>query len=386
MRKTFWIPILLGLTAYLALPLPGQSAPLQQRIAKTRQQIEGKKSKEGVLTTQITAYSLRVNSLQGDISQLAKRQATIERSLNAQRAELLSIRGRLTAARDRLARLRGRLLEAQQTLAARLVEIYKADQPDILTVILEADGFDDLLTRTEFLDRIGRQDRRIITAVRDLKVEVTKQANQLAELDRRQAIVVAGIQAKRDDVASSKARLESRQSDLAAASGARRQALRSIRQDRHGLEGNLSKMIAQENAIRARLSGAGPVGPIRRGSGNFIWPVNGPIVSGFGMRWGRLHAGVDIAVPTGTPIRAAGAGTVVLMAPTSGYGNYTCVAHGGGISTCYAHQSRFGTSSGAHVSQGQVIGYVGCTGHCLGPHLHFEVRVNGVPVNPLGYL
>src|SRR4029453_3412674 len=126
------------------------------------------KSKEGVLTTQITAYSLRINSLQGDISQLSKRQATIERSLSAQRAELMSIRGRLNAARDRLATLRGRLLEAQQTLAARLVEIYKADQPDILTVILEADGFDDLLTRTEFLDRIGRQDRRIITAVREL--------------------------------------------------------------------------------------------------------------------------------------------------------------------------------------------------------------------------
>jgi peptidoglycan DL-endopeptidase CwlO len=386
MRKTFWIPILLGLTAYLALPLPGQTAPLSQRIAKTRAQIEGKKSKEGVLTTQITAYNLRISSLQGDISQLAARQATIERSLSKQRAELMSIRGRLNAARDRLARLRGRLLEAQQTLAARLVEIYKADQPDILTVILEADGFDDLLTRTEFLDRIGRQDRRIITAVRELKVQVTKQANELAVLDQRQAVVVAGIQAKRNDVAASKGRLVSRRDDLAAVSGARRKVLHSIRQDRHGLEGNLSKMIAQENAIRARLSGAGPVGPIKRGSGNYIWPVNGPIVSGFGMRWGRLHAGVDIAAGTGTPIRAAAGGTVVLMSPTSGYGNYTCIAHGGGVSTCYAHQSRFGTSSGAHVSQGQVIGYVGCTGHCFGPHLHFEVRVNGVPQNPLGYL
>ena len=389
MRKTFWIPILLGLTAYLVMPLPGQTAPLKQRIAKTRSAIEGKKSKEGVLTTQITAYGLRINSLQADISQLSKRQATIERSLNAQRAELLQIRGRLNAARDRLARLRGRLLEAQQTLAARLVEIYKADQPDILTVILEADGFDDLLTRTEFLDRIGRQDRRIIVRVRDLKAEVTKQANELAELDRRQAIVVAGIQSKRDAVASSKGRLESRRSDLAAASGARRQALRSIKEDRHALEGDLSKLVAAENAIRARLMGAStgaPAGPIKRGSGNFIWPVNGPVVSGFGQRWGRLHAGVDIAAPSGTPIRAAGAGSVVMAAPTSGYGNYVCISHGGALSTCYAHLSRYATSAGARVSQGQVIGAVGCTGRCFGDHLHFEVRVNGGPVNPLGYL
>jgi murein DD-endopeptidase MepM/ murein hydrolase activator NlpD len=141
--------------------------------------------------------------------------------------------------------------------------------------------------------------------------------------------------------------------------------------------------------VLARIQAAqgGPAaGPIRQGSGNLIWPVNGPVVSGFGMRWGRLHAGVDIAVPTGTPIRAADSGRVILLGWTGGYGNYTCIDHGGGFSTCYAHQSRYGTSMGASVRQGQVIGYVGCTGHCFGPHLHFETRVNGVPQNPLNYL
>jgi murein DD-endopeptidase MepM/ murein hydrolase activator NlpD len=104
------------------------------------------------------------------------------------------------------------------------------------------------------------------------------------------------------------------------------------------------------------------------------------------MRWGRLHAGVDIAAPAGTPIRAAKAGRVVLLGPTSGYGNYICLDHGGGLSTCYAHLSSYGTSSGASVSQGQVIGAVGCTGHCFGDHLHFETRMGGAPVNPAGYL
>jgi murein DD-endopeptidase MepM/ murein hydrolase activator NlpD len=104
------------------------------------------------------------------------------------------------------------------------------------------------------------------------------------------------------------------------------------------------------------------------------------------MRWGRLHAGVDIAAPGGTPVRAAKAGTVILLGPVSGYGNYICVGHGGGVSTCYAHLSSYATSQGASVSQGQVIGAVGCTGHCFGDHLHFEVRINGSPVNPAGYL
>jgi murein DD-endopeptidase MepM/ murein hydrolase activator NlpD len=91
-------------------------------------------------------------------------------------------------------------------------------------------------------------------------------------------------------------------------------------------------------------------------------------------------------VPAGTPIRAAASGRVAMAGMMGGYGNYTCVSHGGSLSTCYAHQSRFAASSGASVSQGQVIGFVGCTGHCFGDHLHFEVRVNGSPVDPMGYL
>ena len=104
------------------------------------------------------------------------------------------------------------------------------------------------------------------------------------------------------------------------------------------------------------------------------------------MRWGRLHAGVDIAVPSGTPVRASKAGKVLIAGWVSGYGNYTCIGHGGGLSTCYGHQTSIGTSVGTSVSQGQVIGSSGCTGHCFGPHVHFETRINGAPVNPMGYL
>ena len=114
--------------------------------------------------------------------------------------------------------------------------------------------------------------------------------------------------------------------------------------------------------------------------------MNGPVVSGFGMRWGRMHEGIDIAVPTGTQIRAAASGTVSIAGVEGGYGNYTCIDHGGGLSTCYAHQERILVSSGQQVAQAQVIGISDCTGHCLGPHVHFEVRVNGQAVDPLGYL
>ena len=135
-----------------------------------------------------------------------------------------------------------------------------------------------------------------------------------------------------------------------------------------------------------RRAQSAPAGPMTGGSGHLIQPTNGQFTSPFGQRWGRLHAGIDLADPTGTPIRAAAAGRVILMAPTGGYGNYTCINHGKSISTCYAHQSRFGTDLGAMVEQGEVIGYVGNTGHSFGAHLHFEVRINGRPVDPMGYL
>jgi murein DD-endopeptidase MepM/ murein hydrolase activator NlpD len=138
-------------------------------------------------------------------------------------------------------------------------------------------------------------------------------------------------------------------------------------------------------ALREMREG-GDAGPIRRGSGDFIYPINGMFTSPFGMRWGRLHAGVDLAAPTGRPIRAAASGRVILAAVTGGYGLYTCIAHNSSISTCYAHQSRFRARQGDSVRQGDVIGYVGNTGHSFGAHLHFEVRINGRPVDPMDYL
>ena len=122
------------------------------------------------------------------------------------------------------------------------------------------------------------------------------------------------------------------------------------------------------------------------GSTQISTPVRGTVTSNFGPRWGRNHDGIDISAPTGTAVRAAACGTVSLAGQQSGYGNMVCITHTSQFSTCYAHLSRFGVSNGAQVQQGQVIGYVGCTGNCTGPHLHFETRVNGQAQNPRTYL
>jgi murein DD-endopeptidase MepM/ murein hydrolase activator NlpD len=389
MKKSFWVPITLALAAYVVLPLPGLSAPpLSQRIEKKRAEIDKVKQREGVLTTTIQRFSTRIESLQGEIGATRQRLGRAQDSLDRQQAELLEVRNRLEEARDRLERLRRELATARKVLAARLVEIYKADAPDALTVVLEADGFGDLLERAEFLDRISEQDREITDRVRGLRDRAREQAVELADLEEREQLVAEELLRQRDVIAEAEAQLLSSRDELAAARADKRGALSQVRGTRASLEGDLRALEAEQARVRAALQGAqaSPAGPIKQGSGALIWPVNGPVVSPFGMRWGRLHAGVDIAVPAGTAIRAADSGRVVLMGWVGGYGNYTCVQHTGSLSTCYAHQSSFATSNGASVNQGQVIGYVGCTGHCFGDHLHFETRVNGSPVDPMGYL
>jgi len=159
-----------------------------------------------------------------------------------------------------------------------------------------------------------------------------------------------------------------------------------LRSRRLGRAEAASAKVARRLNVVQQGAGTGSLG----GGGPWIWPVNGPISGVFGeQRPGHIHAGIDISAASGTPIHAAANGKVVLLqgvGSSGGYGNYTCVQHTASLSSCYAHQSRFGTALGARVRQGQVIGYVGNTGHSFGAHLHFEARVNGNPVQPLNYL
>jgi murein DD-endopeptidase MepM/ murein hydrolase activator NlpD len=388
MKKSFLLPIALAVLAFLLLPLPGLSAPLSTRIQQKREQIERHKAREGVLSTTIQRFNARIDAVQGEIAATERQLQRVQGSLDRQKAKLLEVRNRLEAARDRLERLRSQLATARQVLAKRLVEIYKADSPDALTVILEADGFGDLLERAEFLKRISDQDREITDRVRGLRDKAKDQAVQLADLEQQEQATAERILRERDEVAAVESHLVGARDQLASARSDQRGALAQVRSSRVALEGDLAALEKEQARVQAALQGAGQTfdGPIRHGSGALIWPVNGSVVSPFGMRWGRLHAGIDIAVPSGTAIHAAAAGRVVLMGWVGGYGNYTCIQHTSSMSTCYAHQSSFATSNGASVSQGQVIGYSDCTGHCFGPHVHFEVRINGAPVDPMGYL
>jgi murein DD-endopeptidase MepM/ murein hydrolase activator NlpD len=351
---------------------PAHAQDLQSQIDAKQSELSNAQDQKGVLTTEIDHFSTKIEQLSGEVAVLRNREAIVEQELQEKQQELDTEHDALVALRDRLHR-------SLNVLSNRLVQIYKSDAPDTLTVLLEADGFGDLVERFEYLKRIEEGDSELVDRVRTLRNETED--------------TVVRIRAARDEIAAKQAELqrtrvalENQEAELESARDQRQQLLSSVEDHIEHLEGDLSNLNNQIEQQLGASTGALPAGPIQSGSSGLIWPVNGPITSPFGMRWGSMHAGVDIGVPAGTPIRAAKAGTVAIAAYTGGYGNYTCIEHGGGLSTCYGHQSSFAVGAGDSVSQGEVIGYVGCTGHCFGAHLHFEVRVNGTAVDPMGYL
>ena len=383
----------LPLALWAALPLiSGAESPssIQHKIDSKRAQIEQRKGRERVLTSDISAATNRISSLQGEITQLQTKQVKLESDLAAKRAELARIQEELRRERLKLARLRDRLARARVLLANRLVDSYKGDEPDIVTVVLEANGFRDLLERAEYMRRVSDQDARLIDRVTVAKAETTKSANHLADLERKAQEVAKQIEGEVSQVVQVKGNLIDRRDQFAAVRASKSQMLASTRASRHNLEEDVASLQKEQAAIQARLAAqtSPAAGPVRQGSGGMIWPVNGVLTSGFcePRPWEACHPGIDIAAPTGTPIRAAASGRVAIAGWTGGYGNYTCIQHSGSLSTCYGHQSAINVSVGQQVSQGQVIGAVGSTGHSTGPHLHFEVRVNGSVVNPMNYL
>lgn len=375
-------------------PAPADAASQQKleqlrgKIGKIRNKVEATKARERVLTADVRRYSDRIGALQGKIGILQAQQDAVQADLDQSQAALTRTQGDLRSERARLVRLRERLEEGRRTLAARLVELYQADKPDLVSVVVSANGFADLVERGEFLARIGAQDQRVIRTVRVAKTDAVRTEERLAVLERGQRETTQRIEARKDEVVQVKGRLVSARSTIDEARDSRRTLLRRVRSDRHELQDDLEGMEKEESSIQAKLSNMPTSGglQVKKGSGALDWPANGQFTSPFGYRWGRLHGGIDIAVPVGTPVQASAAGTVRIAGWVGGYGNYVCIDHGGGLSTCYAHNSRLGVSVGQRVAKGQVIAASGNTGNSTGPHSHFETRVNGVQRDPMGYL
>ena len=380
--------VALAVPAALGQSLSDRQNDLNNKISGLRNSIEHAKHREGVLTSDISSASSQINVLAGDIGTLTAKLTALESDLAAHRARLSRLEDRYREQTEHLRRLKEQHAIAQQRLEARLVELYETDQASELEVLLQVQSLSDLLDQIDYFNAVGAQDKQIADTIKRLKNELRiarmNTATTKAEVSKTTAILAK----KTEDQRAARDALVAKQSALAAARADKQSLLANVRQGRKNAEEDLAAMQAASAAIAAQIHSHGSSGSSGDGTpsaSGLIWPVSGPITSGFGWRWGRMHEGIDIGAACGTPIHAAAFGTVIYSGWMSGYGNFVVIDHGNGLATAYAHQSAIYVSGGS-VSQGQVIGAVGSTGHSTGCHLHFEVRVNGTPVNPLNYL
>jgi murein DD-endopeptidase MepM/ murein hydrolase activator NlpD len=384
--------------ALAVLLFGGAAAPaedLQSKLESKEAKLSHVRERRGVLTTTISNYGERIETLTGQVAALRTEESAVRVRLDAKQAELDHALEEVSVARKHLAVVKARLHRALVTLRERLVAIYEAGSPSVLSVILSSGDYGELVNRAAYLERINGMDESVVGRVRELRNQVKGTFLRLRSAKDRIEAARDSIAAEEQALSDARSAVQQRQATLVATRAERVGALKKIEETEEDLDGDVA---AIQGRIASRLAGYGSAplaaGPIQPGNGSgLIWPVSGPVVSGFGPRTingsYEFHPGIDIAVPSGTPIRAAADGTVIFTEPESssgGYGNYTCIDHGGGLSTCYAHQESFAVSAGQSVSQGQVIGYSDCTGYCFGPHVHFEVRIDGEVTDPMAYL
>jgi murein DD-endopeptidase MepM/ murein hydrolase activator NlpD len=394
----FACALLVLATAALVAPAFGQSDRDKKRVLDARidvlqGRIDAAREREGALTAQIESVTAKINALEDDVQRAERKLDSLESILALHQAKLDRLNALYALQTRKLIFLQDQHKIAQERLNRRVIEIYTSEPTEPLTVVLSADSFGDMLDQLEYLNDIGEQDDRIAREVAGAKVAMQETRNATRKTRKRVAETTRAVAARTLEQRAVRDRLAWSQRELATARRDKQTVLDKTTATKeeylHEVEGLLAQsatLAAQIQAAQSAAAAASVSTPQVVSSSGFIWPVHGVVTSGFGWRWGRMHEGIDIAVSSGTPVVSAASGTVIVAGWMGGYGNLVVVDHGNGIATAYGHNNAITVGVGQGVAQGQLIAYSGNTGHSTGPHVHFEVRVNGGAVDPFGYL
>ena len=384
MARRLLLALFLSLLALIpaALSTPARA----DRLQSLQQKIATAQAEEARLSSEIGSIESEIRALEREVSGVSVHLDALEHDLRLQQEKLNRVLRLFRFQTQQLDFLRREYNVSVHRLNLRLIALYEGEEPSSLDVFLSSGSISDALEHIDYTQDIGAQDAQISTQVGTAKDKMHSARQRTKVTKAKVETVTRTIAARTAEVRAEKERLLISEKGLSQAKGNKRERLADVRQSKEEYLHEVAGILAANAQVTATIQSSGSSSyDSSPSSSGLIWPVSGPVVSGYGMRWGRMHMGIDIAVGYGTPIHAAASGTVIFAGWMGGYGNFVIVDHGGGLSTAYAHQSSIAVGGGA-VSQGQVLGYVGCTGHCFGPHLHFEVRINGSAVDPLGYL
>ena len=361
--------------AIAAAPLTSFAASLEDEQKSYEEQAQQKQQKSDEIQGQIESFSEVKRQLDEEADKAIAEHKQCKAALD-------ETEGRMKENSDRLEVLGKDYEQKSDRLGTRVRDIYMHGQISYLDVLFGAKDFGDLMTRMDLLKRVIHDDYELVHTVLDEKQEIETRQAELEKDKKTQAEEEQKTRAAREvmeqKVAKQKALIEKMKSDKAVFDQQYDELMAASKQ--------IADMIRGSHYRVEPSSGGGS------GSGGMIWPISGPITSEFGWRTHpitgdqRFHSGLDIGGDYGIPVHAAQGGTVTYAGWISGHGNTVIIDHGGGITTLYGHNQSLAVSEGQSVSQGQTISYCGSTGNSTGPHCHFEVRQNGEPVSPYGYL
>jgi murein DD-endopeptidase MepM/ murein hydrolase activator NlpD len=371
-----------GLVAVAGALLAPTTAAAAGDPAAEREQVRQRKAVlSGELSHLQASDAVLAGALEELEGQLADQRAAVQRARDA----AVAAEEELADKRRSLRETRARVAELTERLVGRAVNSFINPSEPSFEDVLRSRDLGEAVRKDALMGELVARDDELVDALELAEArlvdeeEAANEASVRAGARREEAEDRLGeLRGSRDEKDRLKSALDARQADVLA-------EVSALEASDAALTAIIQAYEAQQ-AAAARANGSSAFTAPPAGGGQCRWPVGGRVTSEYGRRWGRLHAGIDIATPSGTPIGAAIAGTIIYSGWQSGYGNVVIISHGGGLSTLYGHQSRLGVSLGQVVGQGQTIGYVGSTGHSTGPHVHFETRYGGVARNPRGCL
>lgn len=385
----------------IAVPAAGSETDsdlvrVRENIAETRSRISSVAAARSRTARQLIATEEAIAVAEREFAAAAEEMASVRLALELGQAELASVQDALVHQLEKLAATRQSQIDARNEAEDWVVEAYMSGGPVQPTVAFDASGVGDVSVGVAYLEVLAQHSSSVADLYSALVEEEVALEAEIRQSEEGAAAELANLESLNARFVQAETAAMEKQERLELAYADLEAVIIAFESEIDEFEGELAALQKQESSIRAEIAAAAAAevaasqAPV--GSGMLVGPVPGSISSGFGMRvhpitgQNRMHNGVDIDGVLGDPIRAAKAGTVILAGVKGGYGNTTMIDHGGGMVTLYAHQSEFAVSVGSKVSSGEVIGYVGSTGQSTGPHLHFEVRINGVPRDPVKYL
>lgn len=355
---------------------------LEEELEQIKKEREETKKKIEEAKKQEQAYLKEVKDVETVLISSLAQLDSLNDKLNEAKSAVDKTTVELVLKEDELRKIDEDLNEKISILNNRIASIYKNRESNILEIFLKADDFLELVSRFKLMSILAKQDAEILKDIKDKRsanLNIKKGIIDLRELQKQKQQEITKLVQQAETKQREVQGLYDEKSNLLSKTTSNKNALIAMEKDLEIKEAEVTRIL------ESYKYGNAP-------GGKFMWPVAGRVRSGFGWRihpifgYNRFHSGIDIPASSGTIIKSADGGEVIHAGYDGGYGYSIMVYHGGGFATWYAHCSRILVSVGQRVERGQVIGLVGSTGWSTGPHLHFEVRINGAAQNPMQYL